>query len=122
MASLYTDENFRYPVVVQLRLRGHDVLTAHQAGNAGRGIGDPEVLAYAVSSGRAVVTYNRRHFIRLHMLDPSHAGIVICRDDPDVVAQAARIDHAIAAAGPLAGQLIRVIRPPRPPAPPPLKP
>jgi hypothetical protein len=117
MALLYTDENFRYPVVVQLRLLGHDVLTAQQAGNAGQGIGDPLVLAYAVSTGRAVVTYNRRDFFRLHRQNSNHTGIIICRDDPDVVAQAIRIDQAIAAAVPLAGQLIRVNRPPLPPKP-----
>ncbi len=114
MAFLYTDENFDYAVVVQLRLLGHDVVTAQQAGNAGRGIGDPLVLAYAVSAGRAVVTFNRRHFIRLHLRDGNHAGIIVCTDDRDSRALAARIDQAIAATGPLVGQLIRVNRPPRP--------
>jgi hypothetical protein len=117
MAFLYTDEHFRYPVVVQLRLLGHDVLTAQQAGNAGRGIGDPLVLAYAVSTGRAVVTFDRRHFIRLHLLNSNHAGIITCTDDQDVLALAIRIDQALATAGPLAGQLIRVNRPPAPPKP-----
>jgi hypothetical protein len=117
MAFLYTDENFDYPVVVQLRLRGHDVLTAQEAGNAGRGIGDPLVLAHAISVGRAVVTFNRHHFIGLHLRDPNHAGIITCTDDHDAFALATRIDQAIAVAGPLAGQLIRVNRPSAPPKP-----
>jgi Domain of unknown function (DUF5615) len=34
MASLYADEDFPLPVVVDLRNLGHDVLTAHEAGQA----------------------------------------------------------------------------------------
>lgn len=34
MALLYADENFSYPVVKHLRLLGHDVLTAQEAGQA----------------------------------------------------------------------------------------
>src|SRR5438445_11226533 len=66
MAKLYTDEDFDYPVVTQLRLLSHDVLTAQQAGQAQQRVPDPAVLAFAVAQGRALLTYNRRHFIRLH--------------------------------------------------------
>ena len=56
--------------------------------------------------------------VRVHGQVPAHAGIITCTFDPDSAALAARIDAAIAACGPLAGQLVRVIKPPRPPAPP----
>jgi len=46
MARLYADENFPLPVVEALRLRGHDVLTAFEAGKPGR-CPDPLVLAFA---------------------------------------------------------------------------
>jgi hypothetical protein len=36
MAQLHADENFDYRVVLELRQRGHDVLTAHEAGRAGQ--------------------------------------------------------------------------------------
>ena len=65
MAKLYTDEDFDYPVVTQLRLLSHDVLTAQQAGQAQQRVPDPAALAFAVAQGRALLTYNRRHFIRL---------------------------------------------------------
>ena len=84
MASLYADENFDHQVVADLIARGHDVLTAQAAGNAYRGVDDPAVLAYAVANGRAVLTFNRRHFIRLHLRDPKHAGIIVCTDDHDL--------------------------------------
>ena len=38
MASFYADENFRYPVVEELRRLGHDVLTTQEVGRAGHGI------------------------------------------------------------------------------------
>ncbi len=45
MARLYADENFPYPTVEALRRLGHDVLTAGEAGQAGLGIADEEVLS-----------------------------------------------------------------------------
>src|SRR5262245_32436384 len=60
LASLYANENFPRQVVEALRRLGHDVLTSQEAGNAGRGVPDEVVLAFAVRTGRAVVTLNRR--------------------------------------------------------------
>jgi hypothetical protein len=59
MAILYADEDFSYPVVQPLWQLGHDLLTAHEAGQAGQGITDKEVLALAIAAGRAVVTFQR---------------------------------------------------------------
>jgi hypothetical protein len=66
MARLHADENFDYRVVQELRRLGHDVLTAHEAGRANQGIGNGDVLTFAVSQKRAVLTFNRADFIRLH--------------------------------------------------------
>jgi predicted nuclease of predicted toxin-antitoxin system len=120
MALLYADENFDHPVVARLRSMGHDVLTAQQAGQAQQGIPDPQVLAFAVASGRAVLTFNRRHFVRLHhhtISGGSHAGIIVCTKDSDVAALALRIHHAIAALPSLANQLVNIRKPPSPPPP-----
>ncbi len=111
MAKLYSNENFPQPVVEELRRWGHDVLTVLEAGKAEQAIEDEVVLAYAVSLGRAVLTLNRKHFIRLHHLQPDHAGIVICTFDPDFAGQAERIHVAIEAVPHLAGELLRVNRP-----------
>ena len=51
-------------------------------------------------------------FIRLHNQSAAHAGIIVCTNDPDYAALAARIDQAIAQAGTLAGQCLRVNLPP----------
>ena len=40
---------------------------------------DLEVLQYATSLNRVVLTMNRRDFIRLHNQVSQHEGIVICR-------------------------------------------
>ncbi|OAD19383.1 hypothetical protein THIOM_004984 [Candidatus Thiomargarita nelsonii] len=47
------------------------------------------------AQGRAVLTINRKHFIRLHRLQPEHAGIIVCTFDPNFVGQARRIHEAI---------------------------
>jgi predicted nuclease of predicted toxin-antitoxin system len=111
MARLYANENFPRQVVEALRALGHDVLTVQEAGNAGEAIGDDQVLAFATERDRAVITVNRRDFIRLHALRPSHGGIVVCSQDPDTDRQADRIHQAIGSVESPAGQLLRVSRP-----------
>jgi hypothetical protein len=112
LARLYADENFPFPAVEALRRLGHDVQTAAEAGQAGRGVPDEAVLAFAHAGGRAVLTHNRKHFRRLHDAGRAHSGAVLCTEDADFPALAARIDAALADAGDPAGRLIRVNRPP----------
>lgn len=113
MARLYADEHFPRIVSELLRAMGHDVLTVQEAGNANLGIPDPEVLAFAVSNNRAVLTINRHDFIRLHRLQADHTGIIVCTDDLDRNRLAIRINEAISREEDLRGKLIRVVRPSR---------
>jgi hypothetical protein len=111
MARLYANENFPWPVVEELRRLGHDVLTMQEAGRAGQSVPDEAVLAAARTEGRALLTLNRKQFVRLHGAEPDHAGIITCTFDPDFAGQAQRIHAAIVSREALAGQLIRVSRP-----------
>jgi Domain of unknown function (DUF5615) len=90
MASLYADEDFPHPVVDKLRALGHDVLTAHDAGQANKKISDDQVLVHATASSRAVLTHNRRDYIRMHKASAQHAGIIACTRDPDTDALASK--------------------------------
>jgi len=69
------------------------------------------VLAFASDSGRAVITINRRDFIRLHRQQPNHRGIIVCTEDADIEGQARRIHEVISTLQTLDGLLIRVNRP-----------
>lgn len=109
MARLYANENFPRQVVDALRRLGHDVLTVQEADE--RATMDEVVLAYATKQNRAVVTINRKHFVRLHSKQPDHAGIIVCTIDLQYEGQARRIHDAIKATEVLAGELIRVNRP-----------
>lgn len=111
MARLYSNENFPLPAVQELRRLGHNVLTVAEAGHADQAIPDEEVLAFAVSLERAVLTINRKHFIKLHRAQPNHAGIIVCTLDADFIGQAGRIDDALAETADLVGALLRVNRP-----------
>lgn len=113
MAALYSNENFPWQVVSELRARGHDVLTSLDAGQANLGIPDDQVLAFATAQGRALLTFNRRDFVRLHRHNPTHAGVIACTQDSDEVALAERIHQALLKQSDLAGQLLRVTRPQR---------
>jgi predicted nuclease of predicted toxin-antitoxin system len=110
MALLYTNENFPEPAVGELRKRGHDVLTTHEAGNSNAGTSDLDVVRYATANGRVVVTLNRKDFIKIHKSGEPHAGIVVCTVDPDNEALATRIDLAILVKSTMVRELIRVAR------------
>jgi predicted nuclease of predicted toxin-antitoxin system len=87
------------------------VVTIQERGRASEAVADPEVLQLAISEDRAVLTLNRRDFIRLHNQDSEHAGVIVCTVDPDFTGQARRIHDAIQPIPDLHGQLIRVNRP-----------
>ncbi len=92
MRKLYVNENFPLAVVELLRSFGYDVLTSLDAGNANQRIPDEDVLKFAENQDRILLTLNRREFIRLHRLNPVHAGIIVCTEDADFAALARRID------------------------------
>jgi hypothetical protein len=63
---LYSNENFPFPVVAELRQWGHDVMTIQEAGSGNEAAPDDEVLRLATADQRADLTHNRRDFIALH--------------------------------------------------------
>ena len=111
MASFYADEQFPFQVTELLRNLGHDVLTVQEAGNANQRIPDEQVLAFAVSQERAILTINRIDFIRLHRRDDQHFGIVVCTNNRNWQQFTAQVDEAVRIEESLQGKLIRVVRP-----------
>jgi hypothetical protein len=114
MALLYADECFSLLVVEELRKLGHDILTAQEAGQANQRISDADQLAFACAQARAVITFNRLHFKRLHAAVPLHCGIIISTRDSDVVALAGRVHDALSRCQNLVGQLLSILRPRKP--------
>lgn len=110
MSAFYADEQFPLRTTQHLRALGHDVQTVQDADKANQRIPDEEVLAFATQQGRAVLTLNRRDFIRLHQTSLEHAGIVVAKDDIDKVALAERIHRVVKSGAPLAGKLLRVTK------------
>jgi hypothetical protein len=106
---LYADEEFAHPVVEELQRFGHDVLTAQADGRASAD--DVDVLARAHDLGRTILTYNRRHFERLHRQGLAHAGILTATHDSDFQGLASRIHAALAGLSP-GRWCLRVNRPP----------
>ncbi len=112
MEKLYVNENFLFPVVEYLRNFGHDVLTSLDAGNANQRIPDDEVIVFATTQNRIVLTLNRRDFIKLHYINSQHSGIIVCTQDADFYAFALRIHEIILQnQGNFANQLFRVYKP-----------
>jgi predicted nuclease of predicted toxin-antitoxin system len=111
MVKLYADEQFPCPVAQRLTAKGFDVLTVQEAKKANQKISDPEVLAFAISQGRAVITQNRRDFIALHNQSQAHAGIIVCTKNLDWDSFAEEIERILVGKTSIAGELIRVNRP-----------
>ena len=99
------------PAVRALRALGHDVLALVDGELAEQAISDAEVLAVSGQKRRALLTLNRRHFIRLHGEFPEHAGIIVCTFDANFVALADRIHGALEERVAIYGQLVRINRP-----------
>src|ERR1017187_6674117 len=56
MARIYANENFPFLVVAELRRLGHDVVTVAETGKANRATPDAEILEFAISTDRAILT------------------------------------------------------------------
>ena len=78
---LFTDEMLSPDLARELRHRGYDVLSCHEAGRANQAISDEAQLDYATQNGRAILTFNARHFIGLDQQwrarQQPHGGIVV---------------------------------------------
>ena len=109
---LYADENFPQRAVQELRALGHDVLTLREDGKAGRGYPDDRVLRDAATSGRVLLTHDRRDFGRLHERgEIPHRGIVLCTQDRDHKRLAANIHTALSSKRTMDGEVVNVYRP-----------
>lgn len=79
---------------------------------AGRAVPDNEVLFLSTSLEQCLITLNRKDFIKLHSIQPNHAGILICTFDADFLALADRIHICLLAVDEsIEGQLLRVQKP-----------
>jgi hypothetical protein len=97
---LYFDEDSaRHSLVRELRFRGADLVTAMEAGMAGRA--DGEQLEWAASNGRALYSFNRSDFHCLHTTwlreGRNHSGIILSRQGLSVGEQMRRLLRLIAA-------------------------
>jgi hypothetical protein len=91
---LYLDEDCaRHALACELRARGADVVTAIEAGMPGRL--DEEQLQWATDHSRAIYSFNRGHFYRLHsswlMNSRNHSGMILSRQDLPIGEQMRRL-------------------------------
>jgi hypothetical protein len=77
---LLLDEMFTDDIAQQLRTRGYDAISV-VADPALLGLPDDQILAYATTEGRALITANIKDFIpldtRYRAADQSHAGLIL---------------------------------------------
>src|SRR3990172_12062140 len=84
MTRLYLDEDIHKKVATALRLKGYDVVSAHEVQK--QSLSDYQQLEYAVSVGRAIVTFNAGDFDRIHKEyiknGKNHFGIILSKQIP----------------------------------------
>ncbi len=78
MIRLYLDEDVHKQVAVALRLRGYDAVSAHELEKWN--LSDEQQLVFATSDNRAIFTFNRGDFAKLHKnwlsSGKNHNGII----------------------------------------------
>jgi uncharacterized protein with PIN domain len=84
MIKLYLDEDVHKKIAVALRLKGYDVVSAHEVQK--QSLSDYQQLEYALSEQRAVFTFNAGDFDRLHKeyikSGKNHFGILLSKQIP----------------------------------------
>lgn len=84
MIRLYLDEDVHKKLAVALKLKGYDVISAHEAQK--QSISDYQQLEYAVAEQRAIFTFNVGDFKRLHeeymKAGENHFGILVSKQIP----------------------------------------
>ena len=109
LLQFYSNENFPIVMVNLLRAAGHDVLNSYEAGQANQRIPDNQVLRYATSIHRILITENRQDFIDLHGVTLDHPGIIIFKSDRDYIGKIkAMSDFLTIDSQPLENRLLRI--------------
>lgn len=84
MIKLYLDEDVHKKTAHALRIKGYDVVSAHEIKNWG--ISDSEQLNYAIKERRAIFSFNAADFIKLHNKyinnKQKHFGIILSKQIP----------------------------------------
>jgi predicted nuclease of predicted toxin-antitoxin system len=78
--NIFADECVYKVTVDRLRSWGHDVLTAQEAGLAGKP--DEEILAYAIRYERVLITIDMDFSNIRHYTPKSHKGIIVAKIRP----------------------------------------
>ena len=95
--KLLIDEMYPRVIARELRARGHDATSVHEA--PGRGTLDEEVFDHARSEGRAVVTENVRDYRPLAeallAAGDGHAGLVFTTDKALAARRSRRSHHRV---------------------------
>ena len=98
MIKLYLDEDVHKKVATALRLKGYDVISAHEEQK--HSLSDYQQLEYAVAEGRAIFTFNVGDFNRLHKeyikSGKNHSGILLSKQTPigDTIKQLVKFLYA----------------------------
>ena len=84
MIKLYLDEDVHKKIAIALRVKGYEVISAHEVKNWN--ISDMEQLEYAISNGQAIFTFNCGDFAKLHKEymrnSKIHYGILLSKHIP----------------------------------------
>ena len=81
MIKLYLDEDVHKKVATALRLKGYDVISAHEVQN--NSLTDKKQLEFASTEHRAIFTFNAADFDKLHKellaKGALHYGIILAK-------------------------------------------
>lgn len=108
---LLADEDFDFPIVLKLRELGIDIITVADLLLDNQGTPDTDIYKVATDHGRAVVTFNRKDFLRIHNQSTRHSGIIVCKRNTPVALLVQKISDLVQSTVDFSGQLHRIVQP-----------
>ena len=111
MTRLFADENIPPRIVQGLQDYGVDIITTTDAQLDNRNTSDPEILTYATRVGRAVITFDRGDYKKLHQQSDAHAGIILLKQNMPLPMLIEKVAALALSQSDLKGKVHRVIQP-----------
>ena len=111
MTRLFADENIPPRIVQGLQNHGVDIITTTDAQLDNRKTSDPDILAYASGVGRAVITFDRGDYKKLHQQSNAHSGIILLKQNMPLPMLIEKVAALALSQADLSGKVHRVIQP-----------
>jgi predicted nuclease of predicted toxin-antitoxin system len=110
MTLLLANEQVSFRLVDLLKDAELDILTINDLGKDDQRFPDEDVLTLAHLPGRAVITFDRRDYSKLHQQGIAHSGIILCKHNMPINLLAHEIMVLAQSGEDISNKVVRIIQ------------